>query len=99
MDIRLKAVACDNTKIIYRSSLSGIKDASGTGNQKAEFITIGDMCEIDAEPAIDLETNNIQASHSVTVSNFSDINKFYASLHGLQISDSQDIFVEGFLNS
>jgi Fe-S cluster assembly scaffold protein SufB len=98
MNINAKAVTDGDSKIIYRSSIGGLQNSTGAGSQNAKFIMLGDGVEIDAEPSLDLETNNIPTSHNVSIGGFENKNIFYMNLHGLDEKESKDMLVEAFLN-
>ena len=98
-NIKVKGVANNNTKIIYRSSICGVENSTGMGNQDAKFIMLSNECEIDAEPSLDLASNTVPTTHNISVGGLSRDNIFYMNLHGLDNTETQLELVESFLNN
>lgn len=99
MNIKVKSIADNDAKIIYRSSIGGVENSTGMGNQNAKFIMLSNECEIDAEPSLNLASNLIPTTHNVAISGVSKENIFYMSLHGLNNKESETELVHSFLNS
>ena len=97
-NINLNAVLFDNSKLIYRSTLSACINSDGVGNQKAKILYVGDNSEADIIPNLDIKSDKFKTSHSISVSNFEDKQKFYLSLHGFDNTSSEDFIINSFLN-
>jgi Fe-S cluster assembly protein SufD len=97
MNINVKGVASDSSKIIYRSQIGGTQNSSGNGLQKADFIMLSNNSEVDAEPNLNLESNIIPTKHSVSISGLKKENIFYMNIHGLGDGESERELIEGFL--
>ncbi len=104
VNINTKGIVSGDAKIIYRSNIKNyfgenLKEiGSGTGNQKAEFLKMSDMSEVDAEPSIDILGDNFKSSHSFSVTHISVEKKNYLALHGYNDVDIEKEVKDSFLN-
>ena len=98
MNIKVKGVADNDAKIVYRSSIGGVESSTGMGSQDAKFIMLSNEVEIDAEPSLDLASNLILTTHNVAISGVSKEHMFYMNLHGLNNKESEIELVQSFLS-
>ncbi|MDQ5957528.1 MAG: Fe-S cluster assembly protein SufD [Patescibacteria group bacterium] len=96
--IECKGVSNDQSRIIYRSSLLAEEGSTGSGNQKAKFLLLSDTAEIDAEPSLDIASQNFPTSHSVGISNIDQMKMWYMFIRGYGKEEASNKIVEGFLN-
>jgi Fe-S cluster assembly scaffold protein SufB len=97
--INMNAVLFDNSKLIYRSNLAAEDSSSGTGNQKAKVLYIGESAEADVIPGLDIRSDKFKTSHAVSVSCFDKKEKFYLSLHGFDDTGAENFIIDSFLKN
>ena len=113
VNINAKGIVDNLAKIIYRSNIKNydgkdklnlnsskkeIEIGSGSGKQKAEFLKMSDMSEIDAEPSLDIIGDSFKSSHSFSTMCISEEKKNYLSLHGYEYTDIEKEIKDSFLN-
>ena len=103
MNIIMKAVLTNNSRVIYRSSLSAIDNSTGTGEQEAKFLILdnnktgNDNTEVDAIPALDIHSPEVFTEHKLSISRINAEDIFYLGLFGYDESSAEQQFVNIFL--
>lgn len=103
MNIIMKAVLTNNSRIIYRSSLSAIEGSTGLGEQDAKFLILDndkggyDNTEVDAIPALDIHSPDVFTEHKLSVSRINADDIFYFGLFGYDESLAEQELVNIFL--
>ena len=89
--------AAENNKIIYRSKVKAHQGLKGLeAKQVAKLLKLNNS-EVDAIPMLEIDTPNITASHSMSVSGINSEELFYLNLHGLNLLESSNTIVNGVL--
>lgn len=96
--INTKGIAYDNSKIIYRSSLTANKNSTGRGSQAAKFIFQSDEAEIDSEPSLNIVSSEFPTNHAIGISGIDKYKVWYLSNRGFDQKEAEREIIEGFLN-
>jgi Fe-S cluster assembly scaffold protein SufB len=62
-------------------------------------LILGSKAKCDALPALDIQTSDVQVSHSASVSKADDEKIFYAMSRGLSEEEARNIIIEGFFEN
>ena len=94
--IRAAGLGADTSKIVYRGMIDvaeGIRAVDG--GQEARFLVLSPKAEVDAIPALDIASKDVQCTHKLSISHIRDTDTFYPKLRGLSDSESRQLFLEG----
>ncbi len=100
--INIKGIAYTEGKIISRSNIYVAENIKGVdGEEKCKFIFVSNendiAGEIDAIPNLDINSNEVKVSHTVSISKIKKTDIWYAGLHSLSEKESEKLFEESFL--
>ena len=96
--IETRGVISGEAHVIYRSYINmkeGLKTLAG--NEKAKFLLLSKMAKIDAIPSLDISSNKVDCSHSLSVSRITDEDLFYPRLRGYSDEEGKELLLSGFL--
>ena len=74
--------------------------AGGTGTDTyltEDVLMLDETAKVDAVPSLEIKTNDVQASHSATVSKVTPEDLFYFASRGINQSNARQMYVQGFL--
>ena len=94
-----KAILDDESKIIYRSNINVNKNCKRcNGHQKENTLLISKDSKIDAVPMLEINNEDVNISHGVTISDIEEEKLYYLKSRGLDEEQSKEIIIRGFIN-
>lgn len=97
-EITLKGVAQDTARVECIGCIDIGLGGSGTDTYLTEDILMLDAtATVDALPGLEIKTNDVQASHSATVSKVTPEDVFYFASRGIDEETARQMYVQGFL--
>jgi Fe-S cluster assembly scaffold protein SufB len=98
-EITLNGVAQDNAQVTCNGLINISRNGSGTNTYLSEDVLMLDStAKVDAIPGLEINTNDVKASHSATVSKVTDEDLFYFGSRGIARLLARELFVLGFLS-
>ncbi len=97
-DIKIKVVLKDQARVSYDGMIKIAKTANQTNSYlsgKALALNRGVSC--DACPELEIEANDVKASHSFSQGQIDEEQLFYLCSRGLTYTEAKQMIVEGFL--
>ncbi|ALM10334.1 MAG: Fe-S cluster assembly protein SufD [Candidatus Peribacter riflensis] len=99
-DLEIRGVVEGHAKASCNGSVEIGPKASGTQAHLTEKILLLDpTARADAIPSLDVETHDVQASHSASVSRIHPEDLFYFASRGITQKQARKLFIDGFLGS
>lgn len=95
--IDVKGVLKDMTHVIYRSDIAMAKEVKAVGEESASFLLLSSDARVDAIPSLDIASNDVRCSHSLSIKDISGDELFYPMSRGLEENKAQELLVSGFL--
>lgn len=96
-EIRLRASACADAKVVSRGLIRIEKTADRTSSHMtANSILMGPKAQANATPSLEIDNNNVQCRHSASTSHIGDEQLFYLMSRGLDAESSSSLVLEGF---
>ena len=68
------------------------------GVEHEDTLLLGEHAHIDAVPILEIENNEVQCSHGVTIGSISDEQLFYLQARGIFIEDAKKMLLLGFFD-
>lgn len=65
---------------------------------KQRFLLLDDSAQAEAIPSLEIEADNVKASHSTTISQLDAEKIFYLTSRGISESEARKLIIQGFLN-
>ncbi|MFA5841951.1 MAG: SufD family Fe-S cluster assembly protein [Candidatus Paceibacterota bacterium] len=96
--IDARGVLSGRSHLIYRSDImmeKGMKDLSGAEDGK--FLVLSKEAKVDAIPSLDIASNSVACSHSLSITHITPEDLFYSKTRGIGEDDARRLLVEGFL--
>jgi Fe-S cluster assembly scaffold protein SufB len=97
--IDARGVLNGQSHLIYRSDIEmpkGIMNLSGA--QDGKFLTLSKEAKVDAIPSLDIASNSVSCSHSLSITHITPLDLFYAKTRGIGEEEARGLLIEGFLN-
>jgi Fe-S cluster assembly scaffold protein SufB len=86
----------DQSRALVRTGLRMPKALERlSGSELLSFFTLSKQAKIDTIPALDIETNDVSASHCMSISHVRREDTFYAETRGISGKAAQELFLEG----
>ncbi|OGY17106.1 MAG: hypothetical protein A2785_00635 [Candidatus Chisholmbacteria bacterium RIFCSPHIGHO2_01_FULL_49_18] len=97
-DTFIRAVASDRSKVVLSGMIKIFRGAQKTNAFLTEnVLIISDRAKADAVPKLEIEADDVRASHAATVSKINEEQLFYLRSRGLSEQSARELIVEGFL--
>ncbi len=97
-EINAKGVAKDKSNLEINGIIAIDQPAGGTNTFMHEHaLLLSKEASVKATPALEIDTNDVKASHGASISNLSDEALFYAKSRGLEEDEARKIMAKGFL--
>lgn len=98
-DIFAVGTASGLSKIIYRGLINVSKGIhGGAGKQEGNFIIRSPHAEIDAIPSLEVASDDVKTSHSLSVRRLSEDSLFYPRTRGFPSRDAESIIIRGLMD-
>jgi Fe-S cluster assembly scaffold protein SufB len=98
-EIHARGVAMDQSELALHGVIKISKNGGGTEtflHQNA--LLLSKEAKVKATPALNIDTNDVKASHGASVSNLSDEALFYAESRGIPADEARHMMATGFLS-
>ncbi len=97
-EIEARGVLRDKAYAIYRADIVMEKGMKGlSGAQDGKFLVLSKEAKVDAIPSLDIASNSVSCSHSLSITNITPEDLFYAKTRGLGETEARKLLVDGFL--
>jgi len=98
-EINAKGVARDKSSLEINGVIAIDQLASGTSTYMHEdALLLSDYATVKATPSLEINTNDVKASHGASISNLSDDVIFYAQSRGIEADEAKSMLAKGFLS-
>ncbi|MEK7614073.1 MAG: SufD family Fe-S cluster assembly protein [Patescibacteria group bacterium] len=97
-EIETRGVLRDKSYAIYRSDIvmeKGMKDLSGA--ESGKFLALSREAKVDAIPSLDIASNRVACSHSLSITHITPEDLFYSKTRGIGEDEAKDLLIDGFL--
>jgi FeS assembly protein SufD len=92
-----KGVVKDKARVVFKGMIRITKDAKNSRAYLAEHgMILGKEARADAIPGLEIETNEVKATHSASVSQINDEQIFYLMSRGMPEDDAKKLIIVGF---
>ncbi|MCH7951549.1 SufD family Fe-S cluster assembly protein [Patescibacteria group bacterium] len=96
----VRAVARDRAKVVLSGMIRILKRAQKTNTFLAEnILLLSDAARADAIPNLEIEADDVRASHAATVGKIDEEQIFYLMSRGLSRAVAEEMIVDGFLDA
>lgn len=98
-EIETRGVLNDKSYVIYRADIvmpKGMKNLSGA--QDGKFLVLSREAKVDAIPSLDIASNSVSCSHSLSITHITPEDTFYANTRGIGEDEARNLLVLGFLD-
>ena len=96
-DIVANAIMMDNSSSIYRGLIKIAKEAQGTNSFLSNnVLKLSEKAVANSIPALEIDANEVKASHGATIGQIDEEQLFYLRSRGLSQIDAERLIVEGF---
>lgn len=97
--IEARGVLSGKAYAIYRADIVMEKGMKGlSGAQDGKFLVLSKEAKIDAIPALNIASNSVVCSHSLSITNITPEDLFYTKTRGLDGKEASELLVSGFLS-
>jgi len=99
-DLLLKGAVRDHARAVFQGMIKIDKTGQQTNSYlKNDNLLLTDHARADSIPALQIDANDVRASHGVTVGRVDEEHVFYLQSRGIPRSTAVRMLVEGFLSS
>ncbi len=96
--IVIKGVAANGARVVVDGMVKIGKEARRTDSfLEMRILLLDKKSSAVAEPKLEIENNDVKASHAATVGKIDDDQLFYLESRGINLDEAKKIIVEGFL--
>ncbi|MFH1750459.1 MAG: SufD family Fe-S cluster assembly protein [Candidatus Micrarchaeota archaeon] len=96
--VAAKGVFKDSSKGLFKGMVRIGKDAKNASSYLAgHSILLSKNASSDANPSLQIETNEVKATHSASVSQIDELQLFYLQSRGIHENEAKKMVVEGFM--
>ncbi len=98
-EIETRGVLQDKAYAIYRSDIvmeKGMKRLSGA--ESGKFLALSKEAKVDAIPSLNIASNAVSCSHSLSITHITPEDLFYSKTRGIGEDEARELLVSGFLN-
>lgn len=98
-DIDARGVALDASRTIYKGVQEVKENAEGTQSfQDETTVMIGDRCEADTTPQLQIDNNDVEATHAATTGHIDEEDLFYLTSRGVREAEATREIVTGMFD-
>lgn len=92
-----KGVVKDKSRVVFKGMIRITKDAKNSRAYLAEHgMILGKEARADAIPGLEIETNEVKATHSASVAQINDEQIFYLRSRGMSEDEAKKLIIVGF---
>ncbi len=92
-----KGVVKDKSRVVFKGMIHITKDAKNSRAYLAEHgMILGKEARADAIPGLEIETNEVKATHSASVAQINDEQIFYLMSRGISEDEAKKLIIVGF---
>ncbi len=96
--IVIKGVAANGARVVVDGMVKIGKNARKTDSfLEMRILLLDKKSSAVAEPKLEIENNDVKASHAATVGKIDDEQLFYMASRGIELDEAKKLIVEGFL--
>ena len=96
-DMMINGIMMDNSSSIYRGLIKIRKEAQGTNSYLSNhMLKLSEKALANSIPALEIDANEVKASHGATVGQIDEEQIFYLRSRGLSLEESERLIAEGF---
>lgn len=96
----IRAVASDHAKVVLTGLIKIEKGAQKTDAFLTEnVLLLSDDAKADAIPKLEIEADDVRASHAATVGQIDEEQLFYLMSRGISSAQAEEMIVDGFLGA
>src|SRR3989344_1603905 len=97
--VMVRGIAKNGAKIQVEGMIKIVKDANGVDDfLEMRLLLLDAKSQAVAEPKLEIEANEVKASHAATVGRIDDEELFYLQSRGIKQGEAERLIVTGFLN-
>ncbi|OGD71623.1 hypothetical protein A3A84_03055 [Candidatus Collierbacteria bacterium RIFCSPLOWO2_01_FULL_50_23] len=97
--VMVRGIAKNGAKIQVEGMIKIVKDANGVDDfLEMRLLLLDAKSQAVAEPKLEIEANEVKASHAATVGKIDDEELFYLQSRGIKQGEAEKLIVTGFLN-
>ncbi len=97
--VHIKGVLMDKSKLNYEGMIRISKKSQlSDAYLQNDNLMIGDGAIVNSSPQLEIEADDVKASHGVTISNIDEVQEFYLKSRGLTNEIAEDLLIKGFIN-
>ncbi len=98
-DLLVKGVFDDRSKFVYKGLIKIHKGAQQThAYQKNQNLVLSDRVEVESDPFLEIEANDVFCTHGSTTSTVSEDQLYYLQTRGVEVDKARKLIIDGFLN-
>ncbi len=98
-DMDSRGVAMDASRTIYRGVQEVLENAEATESfQDEKTVMIGDACEADTTPQLQIDNNDVVATHAATTGHINEEDLFYLKSRGVPETAAQREIITGMFD-
>lgn len=97
-NILIHGVLFDHAYADFKGNIKIAQSAADTdGSLTEETLLLGDHSRSDSVPQLEIDTNDVKAAHSSSITRVDDEQLFYLQSRGISVDDGKRMIVRGFL--
>ncbi len=96
-DILLRGVYQNKSRGVFSGLIKVEKQAQKTNSYFSDHVLLLDDAIADSQPTLEIEANDVKATHGSTTSRINDEQLFYLQSRGIEPSEARQLIVQGFL--
>lgn len=97
--VMIRGVVLDEASVEVEGEIKIREDAQGVDDfLEMKILVIGEKAKAMAEPSLEIEANDVKASHAATVGRIDEDELFYLQSRGISEEKSKQILIKGFVH-
>ena len=98
--VMIRGVVLDEASVEMEGEIKIREGAQGVDDfLEMRILVIGEKAKAMVEPSLEIEANEVRASHAATVGRIDEDELFYLQSRGVSEKESKQILIRGFLNT
>ena len=97
--VHLKTICFDNSKINFSGMIKINKKAQlSDAYLQNDNIIVGENAVVNSSPQLEIEADDVKASHGVTIKTLDDVSMYYLQSRGLVAKEAENLLLQGFIS-